>query len=91
MSPGEVQAPDPAAGGPAGGKSDSGAGEVVEEIVAGGMWVVDVRCLKLMFKYSSQKIMKSIKNIQHKQIARTKFRKTSNFEHKVNNVLPNSE
>ena len=51
MSPGAVQAPDPAAGGPAGEKSDSGAGGVVKEIAAGGVWVVDVRCLNLKFKY----------------------------------------
>jgi len=49
MSPGAVQAPDPAAGGPAGEKS--GAGGVVEEIAAGGVWVVNVRCLNLKFKY----------------------------------------
>ena len=42
MSPGEVQVPDPAAGGSAGDIPEAGAEGVVEGTVAGGVWVVDV-------------------------------------------------
>ena len=42
MSPGEVQAPDPADGGSAGDGPDTGAEGVVEGAVAGGVWVVEV-------------------------------------------------
>ena len=42
MSPGEVQAPDPADGGSAGEGPDSGAWGVVGVTVTGGVWVVEV-------------------------------------------------
>ena len=42
MSPGEVQVPDPAAGGSAGDIPEAGAEGVVEGTVAGGVWVVEV-------------------------------------------------
>ena len=47
MSPGAVQVPVWAAGSPNGAASNSVVGEVVEEEVTGGEWVVDDRCLKL--------------------------------------------